>query len=102
MEIAEHILMSAANVSCIVFEYIGVGVILHAGIRGIVRYMGRKDDARLVLARGLAAGLEFKMGSEILRTVIVRNFSEIGMVAAIILLRAVLAFLIHWEIRNEQ
>mgnify|MGYP002227972435 CR=1 FL=1 len=32
---------------------------------------------------GLAAGLEFKMGSEILRTVIVRNFSEIGMVAAI-------------------
>ena len=51
MEIAEHILMSAANVSCIIFEYIGVGVILHAGIRGIVRYMGRKDDARLVLAR---------------------------------------------------
>ena len=32
----------------------------------------------MVLARGLAAGLEFKMGSEILRTVIVRNFSEIG------------------------
>ena len=56
----------------------------------------------MVLARGLAAGLEFKMGSEILRTVIVQNFSEIGMVAGIILLRAVLAFLIHWEIRNEQ
>ncbi|GFO84917.1 MULTISPECIES: DUF1622 domain-containing protein [Anaerostipes] len=102
MEKMEHVLMSVTDISIIIFEYIGVAVILWAGIRGITHYVRRKEDARMVLARGLAAGLEFKMGSEILRTVIVRNFSEIGMVAGIILLRAVLAFLIHWEIRNEQ
>ena len=54
------------------------------------------------LAKGLAMGLEFKLGSEILRTVVVREFSEIATVAAIIALRAALTFLIHWEIKVEK
>ena len=48
------------------------------------------------MAKGLAMGLEFKMGSEILRTVVVREWKEIGIVAGIIALRAALTFLIHW------
>ena len=47
-------------------------------------------------------GLEFKMGSEILRTVVVREWSEIATVAGIIILRAALTFLIHWEIKQEE
>lgn len=47
-------------------------------------------------------GLEFKLGSEILRTVIVRTMDEILIVAGIIVLRAVLTFLLHWEIKNEE
>ena len=50
----------------------------------------------------MALGLEFKLGSEILRTVIVRDLSEIVTVAAIIALRAALTFLIHWEIKIEK
>ena len=57
---------------------------------------------RLKLAKGMAMGLEFKLGSEILRTVVVRELSEIAIVGAIILLRAALTFLIHWEIKNEE
>ncbi|MFR3997661.1 MAG: DUF1622 domain-containing protein [Atopobiaceae bacterium] len=47
-------------------------------------------------------GLKFKMGSEILRTVIVRDWHEIGTVAGIIALRAALTFLIHWEFKEEE
>ena len=47
-------------------------------------------------------GLEFKLGSEILRTVIVREWKEIAIVAGIIALRATLTFLIHWEIKEEE
>ena len=47
-------------------------------------------------------GLEFKLGSEILRTVIVREWSEIAIVAGIIVLRSALTFLIHWEIKEEE
>ena len=47
-------------------------------------------------------GLEFKMGSEILRTVVVREWKEIGIVAGIIALRAALTFLLRWEIKEEE
>ncbi|MCC8017834.1 MAG: DUF1622 domain-containing protein, partial [Lachnospiraceae bacterium] len=61
-----------------------------------------KPDARLRLAKGLALGLEFKMGSEILRTVVLRSMDELLIVAGIIALRVALTLLIHWEIKNEE
>jgi uncharacterized membrane protein len=85
----------------LLFEYIGVFILIVAGIQGVLNYVRRKPDTRLVLAQGLAMGLEFKLGSEILRTVIVRSLDEIYIVAGIILLRAILTILIHWEIKNE-
>lgn len=102
MEILETFLDSFVNLAMLLFEYIGVGVITFAGIQGFVNYVRRSPDTRLILAKGLAMGLEFKLGSEILRTVIVRNLQEIGVVAGIIVLRAALTFLIHWEIKNEE
>ena len=86
----------------LLFEFIGVIVVVIAGLRGIVEYGTHSPDTRLHLAKGMAMGLEFKLGSEILRTVVVRELSEIAIVGAIILLRAALTFLIHWEIKNEE
>lgn len=102
MELLESILHSFVNLSMLLFEYIGVAVIAFAGIQGMINYIRQKPDTRLILAKGLAMGLEFKLGSEILRTVVVRNLGEIAIVAGIIALRAVLTILIHWEIKNEQ
>lgn len=102
MEVLELILHSFVNLAMMLFEYIGVGVITFSGIQGFVNYVRKAPDTRLMLAKGLAMGLEFKLGSEILRTVIVRNLEEIYIVAGIIALRAILTFLIHWEIKNEE
>ena len=79
--------------------FIGVGIIIYAGLTGFLRFVRRAPDTKIYLAKGLAMGLEFKMGSEILRTVVVREWREIGIVAGIIALRAALTFLIHWEIK---
>ena len=65
-------------------------------------FKGMPRKARLKLAKGMALCLEFKLGSEILRTVVVRDLSEIAIVGAIIVLRAALTFLLHWEIKNEE
>ena len=62
----------------------------------------RAGFASVIFVIKHALGLEFKLGSEILRTVIVRQLSEIATVAAIIALRAALTFLIHWEIKVEK
>ena len=87
--------------SILIFEFIGVGIIIVSGIHGFYLYLKKSPDTKLALAKGLAMGLEFKLGSEILRTVILRSWQEIGIVAGIIVLRAALTFLIHWEIRQE-
>lgn len=98
----ESILSVVVSLAVLLFEYIGVGVIVFTGLQGFWNYIRRKPETRLILAKGLAMGLEFKLGSEILRTVVVRQFSEIFLVAGIIALRAILTFLIHWEIKNEE
>lgn len=84
------------------FELIGVGIIIAAGVRGFIQHLRRDPSVRLKLAQGMALGLEFKLGSEILRTVVVRELSEVFLVAAIIAVRAALTFLIHWEIKSEE
>ena len=102
MAVAEQLLESIVPWAILLFEYVGVIVIVVAGVRGVWYYIHRDPLTRLSLAKGLSLGLEFKLGSEILRTVIVREFKEIGLVGAIILLRAALTVLIHWEIKNEE
>lgn len=102
MVLLEEILLVIVNFAILLFEYVGVGVIIFSGIRGVIHCVSRNPDTRLILAKGLAMGLEFKLGSEILRTVVVRELSEIYIVAGIIALRAVLTVLIHWEIKNDE
>lgn len=99
--ILELVLEHLVNLGILVFEFIGVAVIIFSGIKGIIKWIRHSGDTKIYLAKGLAMGLEFKMGSEILRTVVVREWSEIAIVAGIIALRAALSFLIHWEIKEE-
>ena len=89
------------EICILIFEFIGVGIIIASGFHGFYLYLKKSPDTKLSLAKGLAMGLEFKLGSEILRTVILRSWQEIGIVAGIIVLRAALTFLIHWEIKEE-
>lgn len=98
----EMILRQVVDMTILLFEFMGVVVIIVAGLRGAYDYVKRNPSIRLNLAQGMALGLEFKLGSEILRTVVVRQLSEVAVVAAIIALRAALTFLIHWEIKIEK
>ena len=98
----EVLLENVVNFAILMFEFVGVCVIVGSGVKNLIKLLKRDDDIKISLAKGLALGLEFKMGSEILRTVLVRQWTEIGIVAAIIVLRAGLTFLIHWEIKQEE
>lgn len=90
------------EVSILMFEFVGVIILVLAGIKGVYNLIKKNPATRLELAKSMALGLEFKMGGEILHTVMVTGWEEIGMVAGIIVLRAALAFLIHWEIKTEE
>ena len=95
----EAVLHTGITLIVHLLEIMGVIVILFGAVRDFVWYFtGRAVNIRLDLARSLALGLEFKLGSEILRTVIARDLREILTVGSIIVLRGALSFLIHWEI----
>ena len=101
IEIMELVLKHIVEVAILFFEFVGVIVIIISGLKGVYAYVRRSPDMKITLAQGLAIGLEFKLCSEILKTVIVREWTEIVTVAGIIALRAALTFLIHWEIKEE-
>ena len=83
-------------------ELVGIVILVHAIISAIIGLFKRQPHVRLKLAEGIALALEFKMGGELLRTVIVREWNELLILGAIILLRAALTFLIQWEIKLER
>ena len=88
-------------------ELIGICIIILGSIRAIVQVISnltKKKSTNVIIGLGksLALALEFKMGAEIVNTVIVRDLQELGILAIVIALRAILALLIHWEIKNEK
>ena len=86
----------------ILLELFGVIVLVFTAVKCFIQWIRRDSKLRLDLAQGIALSLEFKMGSEVLRTVVVREWAELGILGAVIVLRGLLTFLIHWEIKHEE
>ncbi len=102
IEMLEMILENVVTVCTIMLEMVGIAVLVWTALRCFIRWTHHDQHVRLDLAQGIALALEFKMGGEVLRTVVVREWSELGILGAIIILRGLLTFLIHWEIENEK
>ena len=103
IENMEVFLTYIVEICTILMELFGIAVLVYTAIKCFIHWI-KKDNRhlRLNLAEGIALSLEFKMGSEVLRTVVVRDWEELGILGAVILLRGLLTFLIHWEIKNEE
>ena len=102
IEMLENFLIMTVQLATILMELFGVVILVVTAVRCFFRWIQGDDRTRLDLAQGIALALEFKMGGEVLRTVIVREWAELAILGAIIVLRGVLTFIIHWEIKNEK
>lgn len=90
-----------------ILEIMGILVVTWSGITAFWRYIQnaffkKEFDIQFYFATGLATGLEFKMAAEILKTVLIRDLSELLVLGAVILLRAILSVLIHFEMKQNQ
>lgn len=88
-------------------EIMGICVIVVGSIKAFYMYVAslishKHYPIKLALGNSLALGLEFKMGAEILKTVTIRTIDEIMILGAIIVLRALLSVLIHYEVKSEK
>lgn len=89
-----------------ILELIGVFIVAYGTIKSFVKFIRsglNSDDTRVKidLAETLALSLEFKMAGEILKTVVSHTIEELSILGAVIVLRALLTFLIHWELKME-
>ncbi len=98
----EEIFQIVVQCGVLLLECTGVTTLLFTTVKTIWGCIIRDPKVRLTLAKGIALALEFKLGGEVLRTVIVREWSELAILGAIIVLRGALTFLIHWEIKTEE
>ncbi|MBQ7733069.1 MAG: DUF1622 domain-containing protein [Synergistaceae bacterium] len=101
-EYVESIFQLIVQWGILLMECVGVVILLYTAFKSIYGCLTRDPHVRLTLAKGIALSLEFKLGGEVLRTVIVREWSELAILGAIILLRGALTLLIHWEIKTEE
>lgn len=90
------------KLAILLMEIAGVAVLIATGIKGFIGWIRKRSDTRLKLAEGIALALTFKMGGELLRSVIIRDWNELLILGAIVVLRGLLTFLIQWEIKNEK
>ena len=103
IKVLDWLLENLVQICTVVLELFGIIVLVSTAVSCFVQWIRNKRQLiRLNLAQGIALALEFKMGGEVLRTVVVREWKEIGIVAGIIALRAALTFLLHWEIKEEE
>ena len=102
LEIVQRYFQIVIQWAILLCELIGVLMIVLTAIRGVIAWIGKNPHARLIAAEGIAVALTFKMGGEVLRTVIVREWQELLILGAVVLLRVVMALIIHFEIRSER
>jgi len=102
----EWVLRFFAEIVIYSLELVGIVIIVAGSVKAVGMMLRRfrgEGSVSVVnrLGRSLSLALEFKMGAEIVNTVIVRELNELGILAVVILIRALLAFIIHWEMKAE-
>lgn len=88
-----------------ILEIMGVFVVFCTCIKAFWEYiqntfMKRHIKIQTHLAKGLATGLEFKLGAEILKTLLVEDIDELLVLGAVFILRALMSILIHFELKH--
>ena len=91
------------------FELLGALVMVVGAIYSCVKYVicqikPKPYSIKVMIGNYMSIGLELMLVAEVLKTVITNNrtMEEFIILASIILLRATLSLLIHWELKTEE
>ncbi len=96
----EHLINIIVPEIAHLLEIIGVFIIFYSAMKTFGRYALRffnfsDETVKIDFSQALAMALEFKLGAEILKTLVIRTTEEL------IILRAALTLIIHWEIDSD-
>ena len=93
---------SILDYAIVAIEVIGAIIILFYTVHALICLLQKHHDlCRGFLTTGITTGLNFLLASEVLKTIGEASWSDIGMVCAILLMRAGMTLLVHWEAKME-
>ncbi len=99
----KSVFQPVVNYGILLLEAVGVVVIMIYSIRSIICLCKKKSEmSRHVMTEGIITGLSFLLGSEVLKTIVAPDWSDIGMTCAILLMRAGVTVLVRWENKVER
>ncbi len=103
----KHLLELIIPIASSSLELVGVVIIILGAIEAIYNLIKNKFntdniDVKLKLAKALSLSLEFKLASEILKTVLIHTLDELLILSAVVVLRVIMTLVIHWEIQNAK
>jgi len=104
--IIEHFLGIIIPYLAALLETAGVIVIVMSSVGAIRRLIAEnldysKDEIKIKLSKGLALALEFKLGAEIIKTILIRSLDEFYILAAVTIMRMLIGFVIHSEVKSQ-
>lgn len=83
-------------------EVIGAVIVFIYTFRALYKLLrGDHPGCHSLLTEGISTGLSFLLGSEVLNTIIAPDWSAVGMTCAILMMRAGMTLLVHWENKME-
>ena len=102
IDLLHKIVQYCAEIGVTLLELTSILILVHHCLKGLIRYFHNDEHTRLKLAYGIALALEFKLGGEVLRTLIIRDWTEMLLLGAIVVLCAAVTLMLHFEIKVEE
>lgn len=97
----EERFLSVVNYSILILEVVGVVILLVYSVRALAAVFKSTHKCKHLLAEGITTALSFLLGGEVLKTIVAPDWKDIGMTCAILLMRAAVTVLLHWEHKHE-
>lgn len=102
----QHFVHDITQFMIYILELVGLLVILYSSILTIshflkLKYNQTSTDVRIRLGRGISFALMFYLAAEILRLILIREYKDLFIVGAIIVLHVIVTVLIAWEVSHS-
>lgn len=103
----EHLIERTLPTIIALLDIIGIFIITLGALKAFYYYLihiirKNRYNYKFMLLQDMATGLEFKMAAEILKTVLIRSLDELIILGAVIMLRGLMSFMIHFEMKAER
>lgn len=99
----ELVFRTAIEYCIMLLEIVGAIIILISAAQALILLLkNNHHGSKIMLSEGITTSLSFLLGSEVLKTLIAPDWRDLGMTCAILLMRAAMTVLLHWEKKTEE